>query len=47
MNADKRPIELTRRGALEMFGMGVAAAAVPVLLPPSLPFQKVLSFGRS
>jgi hypothetical protein len=29
MNADKRPIKFTRREALEMFGMGVAAAAVP------------------
>ena len=39
MNADKRPIKFTRREALEMFGMGVAAAAVPRVASaePSLP----------
>ena len=44
MNADKRPIELTRREALEMFGMGVAAAAVPRVASaePSFPEGAVI-----
>ena len=44
MNAHKLPIELTRREALEMFGMGVAAAAVPRVgsAEPSFPEGAVI-----
>jgi hypothetical protein len=44
MNADKRAVELTRREALEMFGMGVTAAAVPRIASaePSFPEGAVI-----
>jgi hypothetical protein len=44
MNADKRPVELARREALEMFGMGAAAAAVPRVASaePSFPEGAVI-----